>query len=275
MMTEPILDDVDRAAWRSWSLTCRLHGRSLGHHRRVESARRVIDQALGESATPCVSWSGGKDSTALAHLVVVDRGARAARLVSEKDDLDFPGEESYVRSLAVEWGAALDIVHPPESPLAFLRAAAERGAWALGDDLHARTAELSKRCFYGVMEAACRGADLVMMGLRTEESPARNALRASRGRSYTIRTGQRRAIPLADWRGIDVYAYLDAAGVDLLPLYRCIGFLHAREPWRVRKSWWLPGGASVRYGQVEWLRRYWPSLYATLDQMTRDARRAA
>lgn len=52
-------------------------------------------------------------------------------------------------------------------------------------------------------------------------------------------------------------------GIELLPLYRCIGLMHRDEPWRLRKSWWLPGAGAAR-GQVVWLRRYYPSLYSRL-----------
>jgi hypothetical protein len=51
-------------------------------------------------------------------------------------------------------------------------------------------------------------------------------------------------------------------GFELLPVYRCIGWLpeHRLKPWLIRKSWWLPGKSAAK-GQVAWLRRYWPSLW--------------
>jgi hypothetical protein len=94
------------------------------------------------------------------------------------------------------------------------------------------------------------------------------------GASKSGRRWSWRAIPIADWRAIDVYAYAVSRGIELLPVYRCCAFMHAVEPWMLRKSWWLPGGNS-RFGQVAWLRRYWPSLYARLCSWMPEARQLA
>jgi hypothetical protein len=191
--------------------------------------------------------------------------------VSEKDDLDYPGEEEYVRALAAAWGLRLEIVRPPVSPMAWLLE--RRGSLSAGEDVHGRSAGLSKACFYGVMEQANRGHDLVMMGLRAEESGHRKALRRGKGLVYHLKTGQRRAIPIGDWTGLDVFAYLQAHDIEPLPVYRCCGWLpeHRHKPWMIRKSWWLPG-AHAKHGGVAWLKRYWPSLFRTLTALTYDSR---
>ena len=215
---------------------------------------------MRETPNAMVSWSGGKDSTAMTHLVCVRAGAKVA-VVSEKDDLDFPGEDEYVRRLAEAWSIDLRIVRPDVSPRGFVEQRV--AAMHPGDDIHGRSSALSKACFYGVMEQANASFDAVMLGLRSEESGTRRHLRAAKGRYYELRNGQRRALPIADWSGIDVYAYAVANDVEFLPVYRCIGLMHASEPWRLRKSWWLPGSSSS-HGQVAWLRRYYPSLYSQL-----------
>lgn len=180
-------------------------------------------------------------------------------LISEKDDLDFPGEVQYVEGLAQQWGARLTIVTPDVSPAEWMR---EHGAsLAPGDDIHGRAAALSKACFYGVVEAATAGRS-VLLGLRAEESRGRCANRASRGLVYHARK-QWVGMPLGDWTGLDVMAYLLANGIEPLPLYQCVALMHAREPWRLRKSWWVPG-SSGSMGGVHWLRHYYPSLYAKL-----------
>lgn len=204
----------------------------------------------------------------MTHLVRVRLGADVEAM-SEKDDLDYPGEEQYVRELAAAWGLRLRIVRPDVSPSEWI--AAHAAEMHPGDELHARSAGLSKACFYRVMERANADYDLVMLGLRTEESGIRRGLRRARGRHYTIADGTDRALPVADWTGLDVYAYAEAHGIDLLPLYRCVGFMHADEPWTLRKSWWLPG-TGARFGQIAWLRRYYPSLYRRLCEWMPAAR---
>lgn len=206
----------------------------------------------------------------MAYLIVAEMGAREVVLVSEKDDLDYPGEEGYVTALAAAWKASLRVVRPPVSLDAWV---AEHAATMLpGDDIHSRSAALAKTFFYEVMEEAMQGHDAVMLGLRAEESGTRRALRSARGRVYALRgqQGRTRGLPIADWKGIDVYAYALSRGFELLPVYRCIGFAHATKPWLVRKSWWLPG-SMAGVGQVAWLRRYYPSLYRRLCEVFPEA----
>lgn len=251
-------DDVE--AWDTWMRTARVHSTTAAFRRRVDLAKRVAYDALDRSTSPQVAWSAGKDSTALAHLVIVGIGARDVELFSEKDDLDFPGEEDYVRTHAALWGATrLRIMHPPISALEFVR---ERGnlGMMIGDEIHSRSAPLSKACFYNVVREANAGRDCVMLGLRSDESAHRRALRAARGKLFRMANGVLRALPIADWTGLDVFAYLASVDVEPFPVYRCIGLMHRDDPWRLRKSWWLPGNAA-RFGQVAWLRRYYPSLY--------------
>lgn len=292
---EPILDDNDREAWDAWMRAAREHARTRAFARRVERARAAVCEALalpevaGATTRPGVSWSGGKDSTVMTHLAVVLAGAgRTVQVVSEKDDLDYPGERAYVEELAARWGADLEILTPPVSPSAWITEAAARGELKSYDDVHTRAAGLSKACFYNVMEASNAGRPLVMMGLRREESNIRNHVAArsvmaamdrrrdgdagpTSGLTYWHKgASQWRCLPVAEFRGIDVYAYLARYEIDPLPVYRCLGLMHREKPWLLRKSWWLPGGHAAD-GQVAWLRRYYPSLYRRLVSWMPDA----
>ncbi len=278
-MNEPLLRAEDYRAWDAWMKVVWLHRRSLAFRRAVDQARRVTEQALASATKPSVSCSGGKDSIDLAHLVGVLCGGKHAVVHSEKDDLDFPGEEAYVQRWASEWGLDLRILRPPISPRAWLEQHA--GGMSGMDDVHGQLAALSKACFYPVMRAADEGHDLVFLGLRAEESRVRRILRARRGLTYDLKgyadahPGERqvRCNPLADWRGIDVYAYAEEHGIELLPVYRCIGWLpeHRAKPWLVRKAWWLPGSHAAN-GQAAWLKHYWPSLYEVYVRLFGDAR---
>jgi 3'-phosphoadenosine 5'-phosphosulfate sulfotransferase (PAPS reductase)/FAD synthetase len=260
-VSEPVLSLDDVAIWDRWQEVCSVHAQTRAFRRRVDSALRVVERAVREAPRTMVSWSGGKDSTVMTHLVCVRAGAKVA-VVSEKDDLDFPGEEDYVRRLAEAWSLDLRIVRPPVSPWEWF---VEHGrTLRVGEDVHGRSAGLSKACFYGVMESANREFDAVMMGLRSTESSARKRLRKSRGRDYELVSGRRHVLPIADWSGLDVLAYAHANGIELLPVYRCVALMHEHAPWNIRKSWWRPG-ASAWFGQIAWLRRYYPSLHARLQ----------
>jgi 3'-phosphoadenosine 5'-phosphosulfate sulfotransferase (PAPS reductase)/FAD synthetase len=265
VLAEPILTAEDVRVWEMWQRTALLHARTRSFARRVDGAKRIVDAAL-RVVDPAyvtgtrvgIGWSAGKDSTCLAHLVTVEMGARDVELFSEKDDLDYPGEEDYVRELAAAWGAKLRVVRPDISPAAWI---AEHGREIeLAGDIHSRRAGLSKACFYSVVERETAHYYVLILGLRAEESYGRRVSRKVRGPLYRVKSGQVRAQPLADWTGLDVLAYAASRGVELLHVYRCVAFMHASAPWMIRKSWWLPGEAAAQ-GATAWLRRYYPSLY--------------
>lgn len=268
--TEPRLTDDDVRIWRAWQRAAAMHAQTRRFAKRVEQARRVIGECFEQASDPAVMWSGGKDSTVLTHLVCVTEGAKV-RVVSEKDDLDYPGEREYVEHLAAAWGLRLDIVTPPISPAQWIAEHAHE--LEACDDLHSRAAQLSKDCFYGLVEEATQQNDAILLGLRKNESHGRMMNRVTRGLLYQAR-GKWTCQPLGDWTGMDVMAYMRANDIDPLPVYRCVAFMHAQEPWRVRKSWWIPG-AHTRHGGVAWLRHYWPSLYQQLCAWIPSATRYA
>jgi 3'-phosphoadenosine 5'-phosphosulfate sulfotransferase (PAPS reductase)/FAD synthetase len=259
-MTEPRLTRADVDAWNCLRRTAQIHAGTHGFARHLESARRVVGQALETAAPWCLMWSGGKDSTVMAHMVCVEMGQRMP-VASEKDDLDYPGEREYVEGLARAWGLDLHVLEPPISPREWL--AAHAGALEADGDLHSRAAGLSKACFYEVVERFSSSFAGVFLGLRAAESRGRNVNRAAHGLLYSKARSPSPlwvATPLGDWTGLDVYAYAETRAVELLPVYRCIALAHRTEPWQVRKSWWVPG-AHARLGGLGWLRHYYPSLY--------------
>lgn len=261
-MNEPILRADDYAAWASWQRAASLHAKTRAFARRVDAARRVVEQAIELQGSTALMWSGGKDSTVMTHLVCVGMGA-SVPVFSEKDDLDYPGEREYVERLARIWGIDLTVLVPPVSPASWL---AEHGK-ELGDadDVHSRAAGLSKACFYNVVESATKDIGTIFLGLRAEESKGRRMNRKSRGNLYQKKSGQWVCNPLSDWIGLDVFAYAAANDVELLHVYKCIAFMHASEPWHLRKSWWIPGNHAAT-GDAVWLRHYYPSLYRQLVQ---------
>lgn len=259
-MDEPRLGGADRRAWGALRITAIRHSRTREHERRISQAKRLLTACMDQARTPILMWSGGKDSTVMAHLATVGMGLQLP-LLSEKDDLDYPGEVEYVTGLAAAFGASLTIVRPSVEPTQWLTEHASEVSF--GNDMHSRTAALSKACFYNVVEAASAGNDAIVLGLRSEESKARRVNRATHGTMYRKRDGKLVCCPLSDWTGLDVFAYLFANEVEPLHVYRCIAFMHLREPWCVRKSWWLPG-SSANHSGVTWLRHYYPSLYRRL-----------
>ncbi len=271
-MNEPHLRPEDHRAWAGWMRACMINRRTNAYRFAVDSARHIIETSLerGDGRRKSASLSGGKDSSALVHLASTITSD--FDVITEKDDLDYPGEETYVRALANRCGFSprLKILRPKISPVEWLEQRA--GAMSGGEDMHGRGAGLSKACFYNVMAEAEQGYGVTFWGLRAEESRARAKLMQVRGCLYTLTTGVIRCHPLGHWRGIDVFTYLDENGIEPLHVYKCCGFLphHRHNPALIRKSWWIPGVHAAN-GQASWLRHYYPSLFDRFRRWFPDA----
>lgn len=251
----PVAHPLD-AEWRDrWARTSEAHASTVRFRRRVDEARRELATVAGLS--PVVMWSAGKDSTVLVHLAR-EFGMPA---IAQKDDLDYPGEREYIERMAAAWGVAVRIVEPAVSAAGWLDEHAP--SMHSQSDLHSRSSGLSRAVFYDVVESAVRAGEhgVTVLGLRNEESRGRRMNFLSRGFGYTKRDGVRVLNPLSLWTGLDVLTYAHVNGIELLPVYGCIGLLedHQREPWRIRKSWFVPGATSDRWAL--WMRYYWPELF--------------
>lgn len=268
--SEPRLAPEDVRIWDAWRRECEVHGRTRLHATRVERSERIVAEMIERAPCAYVAWSAGKDSTAMLHLTKVRCGA-PGRVMSVKDDADFPGEVEYLSEVMSICGldaGCLDIIRPPESIQGWL--AQHGGAIDAHDDVHGRGSPLSRMAFYGPVTAYSEAAGHpgVYLGLRAEESRGRRVNRASRGVIYERSGSGLVCQPLADWKGADVYAYLFRAGIEPLHVYRCVRL--ADRPDRVRKSWWIPG-ASTSMGGMVWLRAYYPSLWRRLREFVPTA----
>lgn len=245
------------------------HASSVAFAHAIDGARRVIDAADVMGAEWRIACSGGKDSTALA-LLLAEEGWRPG-IVSVKDDLDYPGEDAYVRHLAWWTGNHAAVLSPDVSLRAWLR---ECGA-SLIEDLHGRAAELSAKHFHGVLDAhrAAEGYNGVFLGLRAAESATRTAARAANGTAYRRADGLHVASPLADWSALDVHAMLQSRGAPILPVYACVE--PGADPMAIRKSWWVAGGGMASHGHYGWLRRWWPALYEQARAIDPNVERVA
>lgn len=277
-MNEPRLSKRDHDAWDLLMRQARLHARSRIHARRVDKARRIIGEAMAVCERPMVASSFGKDSIALTHLICVAMGLRVP-VMTHRDDMDYPGSLEHALRYRDAWGLDMTVLTPPFSVKAWIAENAQR--ISVYDDLHSRASELARESFYKLVDAHNAKHDLVFLGLRAHESRARALDRAVHGPLYrkkataTHPEGLWMCKPLADWRGIDVYAYAVANDIELPPLYKCIGLMHRREPWRLRESWWLPERTNADNGGVMWLRYYYPSLYQQLVEWFPEAKMAS
>jgi len=268
-MDEPRLTDEDRRIWTGWKRTCLRWSESKAHKRRVLKAANAIYHMHQDHPDAYVAWSAGKDSTALAHLALAKCGVDT-HAMSVKDDLDYPGERTYLRRLSAQWGIDLEIIEPDFSLQQWIADHANEIETA--GDFHSRASEFSDRAFYKLIDRYrdSLGRPGVYLGLRADESGGRLDNRIKRGLQYTKRDGEPVCQPIADWEDRDVYAYLFSHDIPLLPVYRCVR-LHD-HPADVRKSWWIPhGGSKADFEGATWLKAYWPTLYQRLCDILPEA----
>ena len=254
-----------------WRVVSLAHSKTSRHKRQIYAAKKIVDQMVDIAPRAYAAFSGGKDSTAMIHLLA-EHGVKL-RVMSIKDDLDFPGEEELVQTECDRLGLEIDILHPLFSLQQWLSEHSGE-VWA-DEDMHGRHAAFSKAAFYDVIDRyrESEGTPGVYLGLRKRESHGRLMNRIVHGAVYQKKeTGEWVAQPLCDWEGIDVYAYLFAHNAQILDVYRCCR-LH-ESPERIRKSWWLPG-ADSRHGGMVWLKCYYPSLFYRLCEILPDASRLA
>jgi 3'-phosphoadenosine 5'-phosphosulfate sulfotransferase (PAPS reductase)/FAD synthetase len=265
-MNEPILTDEDIQAWAVWQRVAATNAKTSRYKFRRDRAIAAVEQFASVHPCAIVSWSGGKDSTCVAHMVRVLVGINGP-VMSIRDDVDYPDTVPYMERLATAWQIDVDYVTPPFSVKEWVRDHINDAA----SDFHSNTSFLATASFYDLVKkyAAERGLPGTYLGLRADESKGRRMNRAMRGLSYLKRDGEAICQPIADWQGIDVFSYLWEHGIEVLPRYRACA---DRDPTRIREDGWLVGIHALE-GEMCYLRRYYPSLYREMCAICPTARR--
>lgn len=170
------------------------------HRRAVREAEDIIRGALERAQRPYVAFSGGKDSTVMAHLVLQQR----------------PG------TMVWHWDFG---PYMPASIRAEVIAVAQRlGAHNLRIDTTAAYEQtdgdegnLWARSLFGrvIPRLLQQGYDLGFIGIRSQESGNRRR-RIRAGRSLT---SLRECWPISSWSWLDVWAYIVSQGLPWVSVY--------------------------------------------------------
>lgn len=239
-----------------WRELYQTHANTTAFKKRVEKTKVIIDDYISLGVKCYGSISGGKDSTVLMHLVNVV--SPYTPFVSEKDDMDFPGELEYMHLLQEKYNLTLDILTPPVMLWDVIM------KHDFTEDIHSKGANFSDEYFYGLLrnhqqENNYKG---VFLGLRATES---------KGRLWNVKTNsyiyynqdwkQLVCQPLAEWSAKDVFAYLFSNDIPILDVYFKTNFV--KSPEEIRKSWILPS-AQTSQGAALWLKYYYPDIFRKL-----------
>jgi 3'-phosphoadenosine 5'-phosphosulfate sulfotransferase (PAPS reductase)/FAD synthetase len=235
-----------------------LRSKTTEYRRRLGYAVDSIALAVKQT-TPCVSWSGGKDSTAMAHLVCTT--FRNTKVLVQVDDCDWPEKLPYVSRLADLYGWDVHIIRPDFSVWDFMCSG------SIGhEDFCSASHDLTKSSFlYPLKQAqSALGCNCVFIGLRAAESKARGVHLSVRKELYRKKGGDYVCCPLARWDAVDVFSYLVSNGIEVNPCYFQNRFM---QPEEIRLSWAVPTPKGLTNGAMEHMRYYYPKHFSKLRDM--------
>lgn len=233
----------------------RLRAKLSIYRRRVDRALGIIHDALAIGPA-YVAFSGGKDSSALLHLV---------RSIAPETPAFFydSGAETPGTWEIIHQTPNVQVIRPLRDIVELARAGGMFGAE--GGDEPIFPEEIR---YYLIEEPAARvramGYRVTFLGLRQEESRAREISLKRRGAIYQRQDGAIIACPLRDWEGADVFAYLFAHDIPISRVYLDPAQTD-RERERERTGTML-GTINADRGRIQRLRRVYPEVWTWLRQ---------
>jgi len=241
----------------SYVLKWRLHSKTKLFKIRVAEAKENIEKALSLNVKFGISWSGGKDSTVLTHLVKFIQGCP---IISQFDDCDWQEKRPYMERVSKDMDWKINAVCPNFS---VFKAAMK--ADPINNSICSLSHWITQKGFLKPVddkfkELGCRGR---FLGLRIDESDKRRKHLFLRGALYQKKNGDWICNPLAKWSVKDVFAYLTINNIEINPCYFNNRFFAPEE---IRLAWALPTPTGFRYGDAEHIKYYYPRHYMRLKK---------
>lgn len=219
-------------------LRCLAWTRTAEHQRRLDEARRSVDDWLSSTENPAVSCSGGKDSSLT---LLLARDALPSIPVYRADPPNpLSDRPAHVASLLQAAGGDWRIVPyvwDVESVLS-------------GDERYPSGLKVRRL----VETMRIDGIGGVALGVRADESRSRRIHVATRGLVYEKADGLRVCQPIARWSAEAVIGeLLRRDALPLNPVYRRLAST-SLDLGRIRDGTWWP----VAPGQREWISSHYP-----------------
>jgi hypothetical protein len=172
---------------------------------------------------------------------------RSVPVFTQGDDLDWPQKRAYCESIVAALGFTdYEYRESAISAVAQIRDGAARIAGTFSHVVRDYVRD--------------RHLDTVVLGLRSAESRGRRLSRAVRGRDYVTANNLRHLLPIADWSGRDVLAWLITRDLPLFPLYT---WPDPTPPHDRRMSWPIIPN-QMQHGEARFVRRHAPDLWYRL-----------
>lgn len=208
-----------------------------------------------------IAWSGGKDSTVIAHLANETKRIPTCFFDS---GMELPETKPYIESLARRLDLDLQTIVARPSAWEALEASK---VWESGSSLPPnwrQLCNLHELTIAGPSHTAhLQHGPGEILGLRAAEGVKRRRLFAHADDGVYRRVdGTAVACPIWDWTDDDVLAYLAFHDIPLNPIYDILRAVGA--PPRARRVDAIFDDTALTYGRLVWLQRGWPAVYEEL-----------
>lgn len=246
----------------------------MGFKDLVGRTKKEIANTLEQFEKPSISFSGGKDSLVLLHLIQQEMGLTNIDVVFFDSGAELPDTLDFIEKIEKEFGLNFLIVDASPD---LMTIAKENGAWGysgsewVGYEKY-KAEDIKKILIQMPALTAIKhlNTDVQIVGLRAEESEARKNLLKKGQLQFHKHTNCYSMYPLARWTGSDICAYIADRNLPYHPLYDKL-FLYKGDPRRQRVSNMMQI-LDPEKGQIWALKNYYPELYNKLISTFPDFR---
>lgn len=229
----------------------------------IAQARDITHQAIvahsggKEIGAVCILWSGGKDSTTLAHLV----RDQATHVIHANTGIGIEETRQFVRDQAAAWGLALVERHPPAG-CSYRELVLDQGFpgpsqhYKMYQRLKERTLDAVRRDIIGNVY---RRRLIYFAGRRRQESVRRAEIPLHERDGSAIWIS-----PLANWTALDINTYHTM--FPDIPRNLVTDLLHM--------SGECLCGAFAKKGELDMIREWYPDTADDIDRLEHDVRAA-
>lgn len=208
-----------------------------------------------------VTWSGGKDSTAVVSLA--RQVEKDIPVVWYDSGLEYPETRKYIEDIASQLNLNLHIFKAEPDALKILE---KTGAWDHAAELSQQSPSIHGTLIVIPSDIAQQKFGMgELTGLRAEESVGRRALLAKNGGHYVRANGVHVFAPIWAWKTVNVKAQLASQGIPENPVYDKLKMLGAPE--RSQRVGLVVDGNNPQHGRYTYLRLGWPDLWFQLCQV--------
>jgi len=234
-----------------------ISGYLLSNETRIEKITNSIDKHFQNNAG-YVAWSGGKDSTCVAHLA--NTIIPNVPIVWFNSGLEFPDTEPYINRIAEQYNFNLRIYKVSPTALEVLK---NTGAWDHDSIINPDVSNIHKILITMPSDAA-HGifGEGELSGLRAEESAGRRVLLSKDNGAYSRLDGSKVYAPIWSWSGEQVDGYLASNSIEINPVYQKLENVGA--PKRAQRVGLTVDGNNPDFGRYTYLRLAYPDLWNEL-----------